>query len=113
MEHFQTLPEGAFSSKVSEGRGKALQKNGEMQKNNNNNNNHQETNKRSITKYFHKAGKLFFEKISFFGVDLAENFFDVEFYSAWITLFGIYYQNQGTNQITELYDLGRKGLTCH
>ena len=59
-----------------------------------------EANKTSITKYFHKAGKPDFEQISFLGYDIAEVLFDVEIYSACITLFGIYYQNQGTNQIT-------------
>ena len=62
-------------------------------------------------KIYHKAEKLDFQQISFLEVDVALVFFDVENYSARITLFGILcYLNQGTNQITEPIGLVRKGL---
>ena len=59
-------------------------------------------------KICHKAQKLDFQQISFLEVDVAVVFFDVENYSAWITLFSILcYLNQGTNQKTEPIGLVR------
>ena len=48
------------------------------------------------------AGKLDFEQKSFFVVHDADIFSSLEIYSARITLSGIYYQNQGSNEIAEL-----------
>ena len=48
-------------------------------------------------------------RIRFLGVDVADIFSSLEIYSAGFTLFGIYNQNQGTDEITELNSI-RKGI---
>ena len=102
MEHSKLVPRAFFLTSVGREKcGKMIKCTKKTQRNK----------QEKYKKIYHKAKKLDFQQISFLEVDVAVGFFDVEIYSAWITLFSILcYLNQGTNQITEPIGLVRKGL---